>query len=352
VTEDELRAVFDAPEPLTVGLEEEVMLVDRASLDLTGIAADVLGERDEPGLKLEMPASQLEVVTAPAPDVAGAIGELTAGRRRLADLASPVARLLAAGVHPFAAPLGVLTAGERYDAILHDYGDVARIQLVCALQVHVAVGSADATLAVYNALRGHLPELAALAANAPFHAGRDTGFASVRPLIGGLLPRQGIPPALPSWAAFGAMLEWGRASGTAVEPRRWWWDTQTTVAEAAAVAAYAHTLVAWLLERHEAGEPLGAPESWRIAENRWAAARHGLDANLADLVSGEARPVRELLRERLETLAPVAARIGCAAELAGTHALVERNGAIRQREVAAETDLLGVTSWLTDRFLG
>ena len=190
-------------------------------------------------------------------------------------------------MHPFAAPLGELNTGERYDAILAGYGDVARAQLVCALQVHVALGSADRTLAVYNALRGHLPELAALAANAPFLAGRDTGLASVRPLIGGLLPRQGVPPVIPSWEAFAEMLRW------VDEPRLWWWelrphatfgtleirvcDAQTTVAEAEAVAAFAFAMVAWLAARFDAGEALGAPESWRIAENRWVAARHGLD---------------------------------------------------------------------------
>ena len=264
-------------------------------------------------------------------------------------------------MHPFAAPLGELNAGERYDAILGDYGDVARSQLVCSLQVHVALGSADRSLAVYNALRGHLPELAALAANAPFHAGRDTGFASIRPLIGGLLPRQGVPPAIPSWEAFAEMLAW------VAEPRLWWWelrphpafgtlevrvcDAQTTVPEAAAVAAFVHALVAWLGERHDAGEQLGAPESWRIAENRWVAARHGLDGRFADLVTGERRPVRDVLRSRLETLAPVAERLGCDVELATAHALVETNGALRQRAVADGGDLVGVAGWLADRFL-
>jgi carboxylate-amine ligase len=351
VNEAELRAVFDAPDALTVGLEEEVMLVDPVSLDLADVASEVVG----PGLKLELPASQLEVATAPARRVGAAIGELRAGRFRLVELAGSVARPIAAGVHPFAAPLGALNEGERYDAILRDYGDVARAQLVCALQVHVAVGSADATLALYNALRGYLPELAALAANAPFHAGRDTGYASIRPLIGTLLPRQGVPPELPSWTAYAEMLRW------AGDPRQWWYelrphvtygtlevrvcDTQTTVGEAAAVAAFVHALVAWLAERHEAGEELAAPESWRIEENRFAAARRGLDGALADLVTGERRPVREILHERLEALRPVAARIGCAEELAGLS--LERNGAIRQREVG----LADVTSWLADRFL-
>ena len=307
VTARELRAVFDATEPLTIGLEEEVMLLDPETLDLTGVAAQIL--RGGGRVKLELPAAQLEVATAPAASVGDAIAELAAGRRELAEMAAGVARPAAAGVHPFAAPIGTLNAGERYDAILADYGDVARSQQVCALQVHVALGSADATLAVYNALRGHLPELAALAANAPFHAGRDTGLASVRPLIGGLLPRQGVPPVIPSWEAFAEMLSWlagtrasgggscvrtrrsGRSScGSATRrrpsprPRRW--------------PSFAHALVAWLAERFDAGEELGAPETWRIAENRWVACRSGVEGEFADLVTGERRPVRDVLRSR------------------------------------------------------
>jgi carboxylate-amine ligase len=343
VTADELRAVFDAPARLTVGLEEEVMLLDPETLDLKGVAAQIL--RGDGRVKLELPAAQLEVATAPAASVGDAIAELAAGRRELVEMAAGVARPAAAGVHPFAAPIGALNEGGRYDAILADYGDVARSQQVCALQVHVAVGSADAALAVYNALRGHLPELAALAANAPFHAGRDTGLASVRPLIGGLLPRQGVPPVIASWEAFAEMLSW------LADPRQWWWevrphpafgtlelrvcDAQTTVGEAAAVASFAHALVTWLVQRFEGGERLGAPETWRIAENRWAACRSGLDGEFADLITGERRPVRDVLRERMH-------QIGC-----DVSALVERNGAIRQRDVG----LAGAAGWLADRFL-
>ncbi len=341
MTARELRAVFDATERLTVGLEEEVMLLDPETLDLTGVAAHIL--RGGGRVKLELPAAQLEVATAPAASVDEAIAELAVGRRELAEMAAGIARPAAAGVHPFAAPIGALNAGERYDAILADYGDVARSQQVCALQVHVALGSADATLAVYNALRGHLPELAALAANAPFHAGRDTGLASVRPLIGGLLPRQGIPPVIPSWEAFAEMLSWLR------DPRQWWWelrphptfgtlelrvpDAQTTVGEAAAVVTFAHALVAWLAERFEAGDELGAPNTWRVAENRWVACRSGLEGEFADLVTGDRRPVRDVLGERMD-------QIGC--ELP-----IQHNGAMRQREVG----LGRAAGWLADRFL-
>jgi carboxylate-amine ligase len=318
-------------------------------------------------LKPELPASQVELVTAPGARVGDAIAELAAGRRALAAAASGIALPAAAGAHPFAAPLGELGPGERYDAILAEYGDVARAQLVCALQVHVAVGGAERTLAVYNALRGHLPEVAALAANAPFLAGRDTGLASVRPLISGLLPRQGVPPALPSWEAFADALRWGRNAGAVPEPRRWWWelrphpvfgtlelrvpDAQTTLAEAAAVAAFAHALVAWLAERHDEGEPLATPLSWRIAENRWTACRRGLDGSFADLATGERTPVRDVLRERLAQLTPTAERLGCAAELASAGALVEANGAQRQREEAKRSGAPGVARWLAERYV-
>src|SRR4051794_27330694 len=144
----ELRAIFDAPERLTIGLEEEVMFVDPDTLDLAPVAAEFLGRDD--GLKLELPASQAEIVTTPVTSVGAAIEQLANGRRRIAELAGDRARVIAAGAHPHAAPLGVLNEGERYDAILDQYRDVASTQLVCALQVHVAVGSADATLAVYN----------------------------------------------------------------------------------------------------------------------------------------------------------------------------------------------------------
>ena len=223
-------------------------------------------------------------------------------------------------MHPFAAPLGVLNRGERYDAILDEHGDVARSQLVCALQVHVAVGGADATLAVYNALRGHLPELAALAANAPFHAGRDTGFASIRPLIGGLLPRQGVPPAIPSWAEFAEMLRW------AGDPKTWWFelrphvaygtlelrvcDTQTTLAEAAAIAAVRAR--ARGLARRSATRP-GTRRS-AGGSSTTASPPHVTGSMPRSPICRRASggPVREILRERLETLAPVAERLGCA----------------------------------------
>src|SRR3954467_14834281 len=225
ITAAELRARFDAPDALGIGIEEELFLLDGETLDLLPRARDVLTRVDgDPRFKLELPAAQLEIVTPPCADVDAAVDALRAARRDLAAAAAPLGRLMTAGAHPTAAELGVLTDDPRYQRTLDEYGERARRQLVSGLHLHVSLGGAERSLAVHNEPRSHLPELAALAANAPFHAGRDTGLASVRPKIADILPRQGVPPAIASWDALAAYLRWGRASGTVPEPGQWWFE--------------------------------------------------------------------------------------------------------------------------------
>ena len=355
----QLRAAFGAPSPLTVGVEEEVMLLDAGTLDLAPRAEEVLVRLEgDARFTRELPASQLEILTTPTATAGEAVAQLAEGRRALAAAVGDEMRLAAAGAHPFAETEGVLSTGGRYDAIADEYGVIARRQLVFALQVHVAVRGEERALAVYNALRSYLPELAALAANAPFHGGRDTGLASVRPTIGEQLPRQGVPPPIASWEEHAEALGWFADRGG------WWWelrphpahgtlelrvpDTQTTLTDAAAVVAVAHALVGRLCERHDAGEQLPVAPTWRIEENRWSATRHGVEGALRDLATGEPMPTRERLRALLAELAPSAERLGCAAELAGAEALVEANGAIRQRRVG---DARAATAWMADMFL-
>jgi carboxylate-amine ligase len=304
-----VRAAFDGDGATTVGLEEELMTLDPGSLDLAPVAAEVIDAAAMDGrVKGELPAAQLETTTTPCETVAQAAGQLLELRRAVASAAGGVARMGAAGVHPFADPLGAVSPERRRRPLVVEYGDVARLQLVFGLHVHVRVAGADRALAVYNALRSYLPELAALAANAPFVAGRDARMASVRPKISELLPRQGVPPAFASWDAYAAAMSWGEAAGAFDHPRMWWWelrphpgfgtlelrapDQQTTVAESAAVAAVVQALVAWLAARHDDGEALPVHETWRIEQNRWSAARHGLDGVVADLDTGERRPTR------------------------------------------------------------
>ena len=365
-----LRLAFEADAPMTVGVEEELMVLDPETFDLAPRAHAVL-ERVEgdPRFKPELPAAQLEIALAPASTVGEAAQALAQARADLAGVADGIALLAGAGAHPFAAAEGVLSDGARYEALLREYGPVARRQLVFGLHVHVAVRPADRALAVFNALRSYLPLLAALGANAPFYGGVDSGLASVRPKLCEILPRQGVPPPLSSWDELDAALRWGEAAGVMADRSQWWWearlhpsfgtvevrvpDTQTTVAETAGLAAVVHALMAWLAERHEAGEALAPAPTWRIEENRWSACRHGLDGTMADLLTGEIASTRERAAMLLGELAGPAERVGCAAELARVSTTLEANGAGRQRSVAAQGgDARAVAAWLASRFLG
>jgi carboxylate-amine ligase len=359
--------MFEAERPMTVGLEEELMVLDPATLDLAPRAREVLGALgDGARAKPELPEAQLEIVSTPCTTVSDAAAQLAVTRRDLSAAAAGWARLAGGGAHPFAAPEGPLNPALCYATMRDEYGPMARRQLVFGLHVHVVVGGCDRALAVYNALRSHLPELAALGANAPFHGGRDTGLASVRPTICETLPRQGVPPAFASWAELAGALAWGRRAGAVPQQRLWWWelrlhplygtvevrvpDAQGTVGETAALGAVVHALVADLARRHDGGEALPVAATWRIEENRWSALRHGLDGTLADLVTGEPGPTRERLESLLERLRPAAREVGCEAELATARGLVERNGAQRQRE-AAGGDPRAAIAWSAGRFL-
>jgi carboxylate-amine ligase len=359
---DDIANAFGAADrPMTVGLEEELMLLDGETLDLAPCATEVLARLDGDGRFVpELPAAQIEIVAPPTATVAEGARALAAARADLARAADGVARPAGAGVHPFASGVGVVTAGDRYAALLEQYGPVMRRQLVFGLHVHVALGGADRALAVYNALREELPAIAALSAGAPFYEGVDTALASVRPKLCDLLPRQGVPPELPSWAAYAEALGWpGRRFGDA----QWWWearphpvhgtievrvaDTQATVADSAAIGAVAHALVATLADRHDAGDLPPAAPSWRIGENRWSACRHGVAGAWTDVRDGTRRPMAEHLAWLLGAIAPAARRLGCDAELAAARDLVERPRAASARALGPR----GMAADVADRFL-
>ncbi|HEY0516452.1 MAG TPA: glutamate-cysteine ligase family protein, partial [Solirubrobacteraceae bacterium] len=165
-----LRALFDEAQPLTFGIEEEVLVVDPVTLQPVARAAALLEHVSGDGrFKLELPAAQLEIVTPARGTLAELEADLALARADLQAALRPHAALLAAGVHPCAPAEAELNSGARYERLAAEYGAVARRQLVCGLHLHVRISGADRALAVYNALRAHLPELAALAANAPLH---------------------------------------------------------------------------------------------------------------------------------------------------------------------------------------
>lgn len=369
VTEPLAAARPRAASALTIGVEEEVLLLDPETGELAPVATAAL-ERlgGDPRFTGELPCGQLEIRLQPAQSVPQAVAALRAARTHLVERLAGLARPAAAGVHPCAPAEGPLNRGVRYDALHEEFGSLAARQQVCALQVHVHVGDAARTVAVHDALRSYLPELAALAANAPIYEGRDTGIASMRPQICGMLPRQGVPPVLGSPAALEAELAWGARAGALSDPGMWWWevrphpvhgtlelrvpDAQTTLGQAGVVMAVVHALVATLCERLDRDGELPVASSWRIEQNRWAACRHGVGATFADLTTGERRPAAVRLLELLDELKPAADRLDCRTELTAAHALVASGGAAAaQRRHATRHGVDTVPAWLAARFL-
>src|SRR5262245_46784517 len=165
---EDLRSVFDSVAPLTIGLEEELMLLYADTLALAPEVELVLEQAGDPRVTRELRASQVELVTPVCRSAAAAGEELADARRSLFRALPPNRRFAAAGTHPFSVEWGEIASGERYTMIADEYAWAARRSLACGLHVHVAVGGAERTLAVYNALRTYLPEIGALAANSPF----------------------------------------------------------------------------------------------------------------------------------------------------------------------------------------
>lgn len=362
-----LREAFNDQIDGTVGLEEEVMLLDTGTLDLNPRAEQVVAAAASESIKTELPASQIELVTPPTSTAGQTASQLHALRNQAYDAATGIGRLAASGVHPFAAPDGPLSEGEAYDPMAVEYVSVARRQLVFGMHIHVAIRGLDRALAVYNELRTYLPELAALSATAPFHAGIDTGLQSVRPKISENLPRQGIPPAFESTEALAEAMTWAVGSGAAQTVRQWWWelrlhprlgtveirvcDSQPTVERAAALVAVTQSLCLHLASQYDEGKlPPPAP-TWRIEQNRWSACRHGIHGRLADPRSARVTPTRDRLTELLDLLTPAASGLHCTGQLLYAHRMIQQPAADLYRALEKERGLYGLVEWMAGEFL-
>ncbi len=363
LTAGDLRARFDLTGSMTIGVEEELMLLDPETLLLAPEIERVLAAVDgDKRFTRELRCAQLEIVTAPFASVAECASQLVAARRALVERLRGEIRIAAAGTHPVSTDWGAISDAERYRTLSEEYTWAARRSLPCGFHVHVAVGGADRTLAVYNALRSYLPEIGALAANSPFFEGEETGLCSIRPKLVDALPRSGTPPRFRSWEELAELVAWGRRGGLFPDTTHFWWDlrlhpgygtlelrvadAQTRPADAAAVAALFQCLAASLAERWDAGERLPVHRTHRIRENAWRALRYGVRGFFVDLDTGEAVPVRERIAGLLDGLLPVARRLGCDAELVAAGSLLVGNGADRQRYVAEREGLDGLLRWL------
>ncbi|HEY3187254.1 MAG TPA: YbdK family carboxylate-amine ligase, partial [Solirubrobacteraceae bacterium] len=345
--------------PFTLGVEEEVMLLDPWTWGLAQAIDEVLPRL--PGalaarVTAETHAAAAELATGVNPTVGDAVRELRDLRAAMRETCAECGLAVAsAGTHPFAVWRETsVSSGERYEVIYGSMRELARREPTFALHVHVGVPEPEDAIRAVNGLRAHLPVLLALSANSPFWQGRDSGLASARTPLFQAFPRVGIPRRFDDYADYVQSVDLLLRLEAFPEPTFLWWDVrpqprfgtvevrimdaQVTLHATAALAAFVQCLVALELRNGVADERQATPEV--LVENRFLAARDGVEAALIDPVREVRVPVAELVGELLELCAPHARELGCAAELASVEDLLREPGAARQLAVARGPDRL------------
>jgi carboxylate-amine ligase len=363
---------YGARRPFTLGVEEELQLLHPESFELTSRYEEVFGDAAEGDERIrpELMQSTVEVATEPTHTVSEAIDEARELRRRARDEAESRGYLIAsAGTHPFSRwEHQEITDKPRYAELIEALQWTAERQLIFGLHVHVGLETGQQAIAIANALRTWLPELLAASANSPFWHGRDTGLASTRSKIFDTMPRSGLPPAFSSFEEFELLVERGVRTGSFADYTYIWWDlrphprlgtieiricdAQARIENVGALVALIQSLVATLAGRYEREGALEIQPVTLIAENKWRAARYGLEAQLVDLGRDEERSAREALLALAELAEPAARRLGCADELALLEPLLARGDGASEQRAAAETaggSPLGAARWLAEQ---
>jgi carboxylate-amine ligase len=363
-----VRIDFHASAEPTLGVEWELALVDRRTRDLRNDATHLFARAKprlpDPGkLHQELLRNTVEIVSG----VCHTVGEAMTDLRRTLEVVVPAGDdldidLYGGGTHPFASwTVQQLTEGHRYAELINRTQWWGRQMLIWGVHVHVGLPEKDRVMPVLSALLNHYPHLQALSASSPIWAGIETGYASNRALMFQQLPTAGLPFQFERWTEFECFAADQLKTGVIDELSEIRWDIRpaphlgtienrvcdgvSTFDDLAALVALMHCLVVDLDTRLAGGETLPTMPPWHVQENKWRAARYGLDAIVITDADSHERLVTEDLTELLERLAPVADRLGCAEELASV-AEIPRRGASyqRQRRVAEATggDLVAV----------
>lgn len=372
-----MRIDFSASARASVGVEWELELVDRRTGELTGGASEILAELgaghdgEHPRAKNELLESCIEVITGVCNTVPEALADL---QRTVDELSGPASArgldLMCSGSHPTTDWMTQeVSPGKRYSDLIEAMQWTARRLQIFGVHVHVGVRGPDKAIPIVNALTAYIPHLLALSASSPFWIGADTGLASARSKVFEGLPTAGLPYQLADWSQFESFMETLIASGTISSIKEVWWDIRPhptfgtvelricdgapTLAEVGMLAALSQCLVEQLDTQLDKGYTLPSPSGWVVRENKWRAARYGLEAHIITDAAGNTAPLVGLLEELVADLMPVAARLGCTEELATVATVLDRGASYqRQRAVAAAHggDLRPVVASLVDEF--
>ncbi len=363
------------PEPIafagsdtpTLGVEWEFALVDKTSRDLVNAASelfDLLGARhgEDPRLHKELLRNTVELTSRVCRTTDEAIRELAEMIALVRPLADELGvDLYSAGTHPFAEwSHQLLTQGDRYEELIARTQWWGRQMLIWGVHVHVGVRGAH-VMSIVSALLKWFPHLQALSASSPIWAGTDTGYASNRAMMFQQLPTAGLPFQFESWREFEGYTHDLLTTGVIEEVDEIRWDVRpsprlgtvevricdgvSTLWEMRALVALTHCLVVHLEDRLERGERVPQLPPWHVQENKWRAARYGLDAWIILDADSNERLLLEDLTDLLEELAPVAERLGCVDDLALVAEIPSRGASYqRQRAIAEQThgDLVAV----------
>jgi glutamate---cysteine ligase / carboxylate-amine ligase len=347
-----MEGKFTGPS-FTLGVEEELMILDAETFALANEIETVIGAYEGDGeVKPELLQCVLEIATPPCANVPEAGRHLRLLRREVSDAAATKGLAIgSAGTHPFALwEHQRVSADPRYRDLIAALRFVARQEIIFGLHVHVGMDDPEKAIHVANGMRVHVPILLALSANSPYWRSDETGLASTRMPIFRSFPRVGIPPYYNGWADYEQRIEFMVEAGVMADHTYLWYDVrphpkfgtvevramdaQTHVEHTLGLTALIQAMAKELAEHYEAGSKLGSYPYEMLDENKWLAARHGLEGELVDLPERRMVPAKELGRRLYDRLREYAQDLGGANELEGIVDLLERGtGAHRQRVV-------------------
>ncbi|NQX36552.1 glutamate--cysteine ligase [Herbiconiux sp. VKM Ac-2851] len=347
---------FAPSERSTLGIEWEVALVEQSSGDLVSVAADVLDAlrqddgSEHPRITGELLLNTVELVSGVHHRVADAVDDLQSQLAEVRAITDPLdVEVMCAGSHPFGQWFDqTVTDKERYHKLIDRTQWWGRNMMIWGIHVHVGIDDREKALPIVNSLLNYYPHLQALSASSPFWGGVNTGYASNRALMFQQLPTAGLPYQFGAWANYEEYVDDLLRTGVISDHTEVRWDIRpspqwgtvemracdglSSPEEIGAVAALIQCLVDDMSARLDAGEELPTMQPWYVRENKWRAARYGMDAEIILNSAGDEQLVTDAVAGELVRLAPVAERLGCAAELDQVNLILE-HGASYQRQL-------------------
>jgi len=360
--------------PFTIGVEEEFQIVDPSTRDLRPHVEQMIAASEgrlSDNIKREMMQSMIETVTPICQNVEEARSQVIRLRKEVAELARRNGlAIVAAGAHPFSMwQSQLITEDDRHKVLEQDLQDVVRSILIFGLHVHIYVPDRDLMIEIMNEARYFIPHLLALSSNSPFWQGRATGLKSYRTIVWQQFPRTGIPSTFNSWAEFEGLVNTLIKTNCIDNGKRIWWDLRphpffstlefrvcdmpTSANDTIMLVAFFQAIVAKLYKLRQNNMGFRIYDRALIMENKWRAARYGIDGMLIDFGKKTEVPMRELALELLEFVDDVADELGSRDALNHVHDIIRHGtGADHQIDVYRKTgDLNAVVDYLISNTL-